>query len=106
MKSISLCQLGVLHCNVDNFVVHSSEQAILVHRGQGMDIYWRDTYQCPTEAEYKQMVINSKLLLLFFIFRIVTDIQQIYTYLVGYNSWSFHLSIIAVTYDLNKINKR
>ncbi len=48
----------------------------------------------------------AKLLLLLFIFRIVTDIQQINTYLVGYNSWSFHLSNIAVTYDLNTTNKR
>ncbi len=38
-----------------------SEQVLELHRGQGMDIYWRDTYQCPTEEEYKQMVINSKL---------------------------------------------
>ncbi len=47
-----------------------------------------------------------KVLLLLFIFRIVTDIQQINTYFAGYNSWSFHLSNIAVTYDLNTTNKR
>ena len=40
------------------------------------------------------------------IFPIVTDIQHINTYFAGYNSWSFHLSnIIAVTYDLNTMNK-
>ncbi len=48
----------------------------------------------------------SGLLLLLFIFRIVTDIQHINTYFPGYNSWSFHLSNIAVTYDLNTMNKR
>ncbi len=32
--------------------------------------------------------------------------QQINTYFVGYNSWLFHLSYIAVTYNLNTINKR
>ena len=32
-------------------------------------------------------------LLLFFIFRIVTDIQHINTYFMVYNSWSFPLSI-------------
>ena len=34
------------------------------------------------------------------------NIQQINTYLVGYNSWSFHLSNIDVPYDLNTIKKR
>ena len=51
-----------------------------------------------------QLVVLS--LLLLFIFRIVTDIQHINTYFAGYNSWSFHLSNIAVTYDLNTMNKR
>ena len=50
--------------------------------------------------------ITQKPLLLLFMFRIVKDIQHINTYLVGYNSWSFHLSNIAVTYDLNTTDKR
>ena len=29
-----------------------------------MDIYWRDAHKCPTEEEYKTMVIRSKLLLI------------------------------------------
>ena len=40
-------------------------------------------------------------LFLLFIFRIVNRHTA-----NKYNSWSFHLNIIAVTYDLNKINKR
>ncbi|KAG1774804.1 farnesyltranstransferase [Suillus placidus] len=27
-----------------------------LHRGQGLDIFWRDTLRCPTEDEYVQMV--------------------------------------------------
>ena len=30
-----------------------------LHRGQGMDLYWRDTLTCPTEAEYLEMVGNK-----------------------------------------------
>ena len=36
-----------------------SEQLVELHRGQGMDIYWRDAQECPTEEEYKGMVRRS-----------------------------------------------
>ena len=37
-----------------------SEQLLELHRGQGMDIYWRDAVICPTEEDYKLMVIRSE----------------------------------------------
>lgn len=36
-----------------------TEQLLELHRGQGMEIYWRDNFICPTESEYKQMVIRK-----------------------------------------------
>ena len=30
-----------------------------LHRGQGMDIYWREALVCPTQNEYLQMVSNK-----------------------------------------------
>ncbi|SCU91739.1 LAMI_0E07052g1_1 [Lachancea mirantina] len=30
-----------------------------LHRGQGLDIYWRDQYVVPTEQEYLNMVMNK-----------------------------------------------
>jgi geranylgeranyl diphosphate synthase type 3 len=30
-----------------------------LHRGQGMDLHWRDTLTCPTEEEYLDMVGNK-----------------------------------------------
>lgn len=30
-----------------------------LHRGQGMDLYWRDTLTCPTEEDYLEMVGNK-----------------------------------------------
>ncbi|XP_046822120.1 geranylgeranyl pyrophosphate synthase [Vespa crabro] len=36
-----------------------TEQILELHRGQGMDIYWRDNYICPSESEYKNMTIKK-----------------------------------------------
>ena len=30
-----------------------------LHRGQGMEIYWRDTFMCPTEEEYREMTVRK-----------------------------------------------
>ncbi|KAK5581858.1 hypothetical protein RB653_003438 [Dictyostelium firmibasis] len=35
------------------------EEVIRLHRGQGYDIFWRDTNTCPSEAQYMSMV-NEK----------------------------------------------
>lgn len=36
-----------------------TRQLLELHRGQGLDIHWRDTYTCPTEAEYRDMVLRK-----------------------------------------------
>lgn len=36
-----------------------TEQLLELHRGQGMEIYWRDNFLCPQEAEYKLMTIRK-----------------------------------------------
>ncbi|KAI1122183.1 terpenoid synthase [Nemania abortiva] len=36
-----------------------SEELINLHRGQGMDLYWRDSLTCPTEDHYLEMVGNK-----------------------------------------------
>ncbi|KAJ5727078.1 terpenoid synthase [Penicillium malachiteum] len=33
-----------------------TEELLNLHRGQGKDLYWRDTLTCPTEDEYLDMV--------------------------------------------------
>lgn len=37
------------------------DELLLLHRGQGFDIYWRDNNSCPTEDEYRAMVLDSAL---------------------------------------------
>jgi len=50
-----LFTLGKLEETTKVFTNHLLE----LHRGQGMDIYWRDSVTCPTEEEYKTMVIRK-----------------------------------------------
>ncbi|KAH6609508.1 geranylgeranyl pyrophosphate synthase [Trichoderma cornu-damae] len=36
-----------------------AEELINLHRGQGMDLFWRETLTCPTEDDYLEMVGNK-----------------------------------------------
>lgn len=36
-----------------------TEELLNLHRGQGMDLFWRDTLTCPTEEDYLEMVNNK-----------------------------------------------
>ncbi|KAF7597594.1 geranylgeranyl pyrophosphate synthetase [Aspergillus hancockii] len=36
-----------------------TEELLNLHRGQGMDLFWRDTLTCPSEEEYLEMVGNK-----------------------------------------------
>eukprot|EP00108_Taenia_solium_P012076 TsM_000142700 transcript=TsM_000142700 gene=TsM_000142700 len=36
-----------------------AKQMVNLHRGQGLDIYWRCSLNCPSEEEYKDMVIRK-----------------------------------------------
>ena len=42
-----------------NMVKIFNEEMVNLHRGQGMDIYWRDTLMTPTEDEYFLMISNK-----------------------------------------------
>ncbi|XP_078255242.1 geranylgeranyl pyrophosphate synthase isoform X2 [Rhinoraja longicauda] len=36
-----------------------TQQLLELHRGQGLDIHWRDTYTCPTIEDYTAMVLQK-----------------------------------------------
>jgi geranylgeranyl diphosphate synthase type 3 len=36
-----------------------NEEMMNLHRGQGMELYWRDNLQPPTEGDYLQMISNK-----------------------------------------------
>lgn len=35
------------------------DELLQLHRGQGMDLYWRDLLICPTESDYLEMIGNK-----------------------------------------------
>ena len=39
----------------------ATEELLNLHRGQGLELLWRDSLQCPTEEEYIDVVDNSEL---------------------------------------------
>lgn len=45
-------------CHPEAVAVYT-EQLLELHRGQGMEIYWRDNYTCPSEEEYRTMTIRK-----------------------------------------------
>jgi len=50
------CLQKVLSTGEPKAAIIFAEQLCELHRGQGMDIHWRDTSVCPTEDQYKEMV--------------------------------------------------
>ncbi|ETI24027.1 hypothetical protein G647_03396 [Cladophialophora carrionii CBS 160.54] len=45
--------------NKDEAMETFTTELLNLHRGQGMDLYWRDTLTCPTEDDYLEMVQNK-----------------------------------------------
>jgi geranylgeranyl diphosphate synthase type 3 len=37
-----------------------TEQVLEIYYGQGLQIFWRENYTCPSFEEYKQMIKRSK----------------------------------------------
>lgn len=37
-----------------------TEELLNLHRGQGMELFWRENLRCPSEEEYLEMVSNSE----------------------------------------------
>ncbi|OOF90567.1 hypothetical protein ASPCADRAFT_400705 [Aspergillus carbonarius ITEM 5010] len=49
----------VMTLNTPSAVGIYLEEMISLHRGQGMDLFWRDTFTCPTEEEYIETTLNK-----------------------------------------------
>ncbi|KAI1426371.1 isoprenoid synthase domain-containing protein [Xylaria sp. FL1777] len=55
---LALKELQKLKNSTAAMDIYTTEMLYL-HRGQGMDLYWRDTLTCPTEDDYLEMVSNK-----------------------------------------------
>ncbi|KAI9009324.1 geranylgeranyl pyrophosphate synthase [Phycomyces nitens] len=54
---LALAELNKL--NNPKMVVIYTEELVNLHRGQGMELFWRDTLTCPSEEEFIEMVDNK-----------------------------------------------
>lgn len=73
MYFVVLNKIAKLH-NTDTVDIFS-EAMLKLHKGQGMDIYWRDNFLCPTEEEYNEMAICKTAGL----FKLAIDLMQVYS---------------------------
>ena len=55
---LALNELQTLQ-NRDEAINIFTTELLNLHRGQGMDLHWRDTLTCPTEDDYLEMVQNK-----------------------------------------------
>jgi geranylgeranyl diphosphate synthase type 3 len=49
----------LLKLNNPKAITIYTEELLNLHRGQGMDMFWRDTLTCPSEDDYLEMVGNK-----------------------------------------------
>ncbi|KAF4554938.1 Geranylgeranyl pyrophosphate synthase-like protein [Elsinoe fawcettii] len=49
----------LLKLNNPELIQIYTEELLNLHRGQGMDLFWRDTLTCPSEDDYLEMVGNK-----------------------------------------------
>ncbi|KAL4071348.1 isoprenoid synthase domain-containing protein [Scleroderma yunnanense] len=49
-RSVNFCNIFIPHLNI------ITEELLILHRGQGRELLWRDNIRCPTEDEYLAMV--------------------------------------------------
>ncbi|KAI8393500.1 geranylgeranyl pyrophosphate synthase [Radiomyces spectabilis] len=54
---LALAEINKL--NNPRMVTIYTDELINLHRGQGMELFWRDTLTCPSEAEFLEMVDNK-----------------------------------------------
>ncbi|KJZ76323.1 Geranylgeranyl pyrophosphate synthase [Hirsutella minnesotensis 3608] len=57
MSFVALRELQQLHS--PRAISVFAEELVNLYRGQGMDLFWRDTLTCPTEDDYLEMVSNK-----------------------------------------------
>jgi geranylgeranyl diphosphate synthase type 3 len=46
--------------NHPDAITVGTEQLLDMYYGQGLEIYWRDNYTCPSLDEYKKLIQRSK----------------------------------------------
>jgi geranylgeranyl diphosphate synthase type 3 len=78
-----------------NLIVIFTEELLNLHRGQGMELHWRDSLQCPSEADYLEMVDNKTGGL----FRLAIKLMQAESPVNMYESTFDHINILLISWQ-------
>jgi geranylgeranyl pyrophosphate synthase len=75
-----------------------TEELLNLHRGQGLDLFWRDSLVCPTEEEYVHMVLGStSTSILFFTASFCPFISQILLHEISLEGKGGSMEIYTIT---------
>ncbi|KAI9495705.1 geranylgeranyl pyrophosphate synthase [Zychaea mexicana] len=100
----------ILKLNQPYMVTIYTEELLNLHRGQGTELFWRDSLTCPTEEQYVDMVNNKTSGLLRLAVRLMQEASSStvdYTYLVNIIGIHFqvrddYMNLQSDTYSKNK----
>ncbi|KAI8146461.1 geranylgeranyl pyrophosphate synthase [Fennellomyces sp. T-0311] len=100
----------LLKLDQPHMVAVYAEELVNLHRGQGTELFWRDSLTCPSEDEYIAMVNNKTSGLLRLAVRLMQEASSSnvdYTYLVNIIGIHFqvrddYLNLQSDTYSKNK----
>ncbi|KAI7218255.1 geranylgeranyl diphosphate synthase 1 [Hortaea werneckii] len=87
---LALQELGKL--NNPECVRIYTEELLCLHRGQGMDLFWRDTLTCPSEEDYLEMVGNKTGGLFRLAIKLMCAESPSHNLIVGVANANLHLS--------------
>ncbi|GAB1742138.1 hypothetical protein NU219Hw_g7701t1 [Hortaea werneckii] len=87
---LALQELGKL--NNPECVRIYTEELLCLHRGQGMDLFWRDTLTCPSEEDYLEMVGNKTGGLFRLAIKLMCAESPSHNLIVGVANSNLHLS--------------
>ncbi|KAI7118617.1 geranylgeranyl diphosphate synthase 1 [Hortaea werneckii] len=87
---LALQELGKL--NNPECVRIYTEELLCLHRGQGMDLFWRDTLTCPSEEDYLEMVGNKTGGLFRLAIKLMCAESPSHNLMVGVANANLHLS--------------
>ncbi|KAI9269061.1 geranylgeranyl pyrophosphate synthase [Phascolomyces articulosus] len=100
----------ILKLKQPNMVAIYTEELLNLHRGQGTELFWRDSLTCPTEEQYVDMVNNKTSGLLRLAVRLMQEASSSsvdYTYLVNIIGIHFqvrddYMNLQSDSYSKNK----
>lgn len=83
----------LMHMGNPKLIEIFTEELLNLHRGQGMDLYWRDSLTCPSEADYLEMVGNKTGGLFRLAIKLMQAESAVQVYVFHNSSFQIHMLI-------------